>query len=198
MESEWASYAFQPETTVLRLRLRPFSVGHEILLSLEKSPFLFGGTFDWHDLFTAVLFCSQTFREGMALRQSPRKVQIFAYAWKWFLSGRLNIISEQKAFEKYIMEGSWCPNVCEPISGYETRELKAPKAFRLIPFLCAYLNMSESEAMDFPMSRAQAYAAAIDDKEGKIDLEGKGEKSITKFLAELEEKAKTDPSVWGS
>lgn len=201
MESEWASHAFQQEATVLSIRLRPYSCGHEILLSMERSPYLLGGKTDWHDLFTAVLICSQNFADGLKLIRSPRRVKLFAWIWRLSLKltmrGRLNLIGEGNRFSKYLEDNNWSPPVCEPVFGKNgARRLKAPKAFRLVPFLCSHLHLTEAQAFDFPMARAQSYQAAVDDKAGMIDLEGEEENNLLKFLEECEAKVARGEMKW--
>ena len=201
MERTWATSAFPFETTVLNLRLRPYSCGHEILLCRIGSPLILGGETTWNDLFVATLLCSMSFAEGLAAVQRPGKVRLQAFAWKLALrlNRKLRLAEELEKFRDYLTQGAWSPPTYELTKGYVSRELKAPRVYRLIPMLCARLGMSESEALDFPMARANAYQAADLDLAGSIDLEGgREESSLLKHLADLEARAAKGEDVWGS
>jgi len=201
MERSWATSAFPCETTVLNLRLRPYSCGHEVLLCRIGSPLVLGGESAWNDLFVATLICSMSFAEGLAAIQKPAKVRLHAVAWKIALklNRRLLLPSELSKFREYLAAGSWSPPTYELTTGYQTRTLKAPRVYRLIPMLCAKLGLTEREALDFPMARANAYQAADMDLAGNIDLEGgREETSLIKHLADLEARAAKGEDVWGS
>lgn len=196
METLWASQSYQAEHVVLRLRLRPYSCGHEANLSLIQSPFLFGGSPGLSDLLTAALLCSHTFEQGQALIRKPRKARLMCRAWGWLLF-RVNLSEELNRFRGYLHAGCWSPETARVISpGLNVRTLKAPRIYRLIPFLCSRLNLTESQAMNFPMARAHAYYAAMADKAGEIDLVD-GDDPLLEHLAELEARAEKGEKVWG-
>jgi len=198
MERDWALAAFPLETSVLKLRLRPYSCGHEILLCQINSPLVLGGELSWNDLFVAALICSQTFAEGRNLIVQPSKVKWFARAWGLVLRlSNCPLQVELKKLQAHIKTGSWAPETNELKTGYNTRTLKAPRVYRLIPLLFAKLGLSESEALDFPMARANAYAAAEADKEGTIDLRGgSNEDTLLSHLDDLEARAAKGENVW--
>jgi len=201
MERAWATSAFPSETTVLNLRLRPYSCGHEILLCRIGSPLILGGEATWNDLFVATLICSMTFKEGLAAVHKPAKVRLQAVAWKLALklNRKLLLPVEMEKFREYLSAGSWSPPTYELTTVYQTRTLKAPRVYRLVPMLCAKLGLTESEALDFPMARANAYQAAELDLAGNIDLEGGSEdSSLMKHLADLEARAAKGENVWDS
>lgn len=201
MESIWAMSAFPPEHAVLRLKLRPYCCGHEINLCQIQSPFVLGGQSDWDDLFTAALLCSQTFEEGQQLIRKPWKARNFARIWGWLLRWRMTpdmFHVELQKFRGYLNSGSWAPETNTVIAkGVEMRTLKAPRVYRLVPFLCAQLGMTETQALNFPIARAHAYYAALADKAGEIDLSGGGqEDALMKHLADLEARAEKGENVW--
>jgi hypothetical protein len=199
MERDWSIAAFPMETSVLKLRLRPYSSGHEILLCQIGSPFALGGNADWFDLFVAVLICSNTFADGRKLVCSPRKVRLFCRFWKWILKlSGCSLQAELAAFTQYLTDGRWSPPTNEiKGDGWTSRTLKAPRVYRLIPMLCSQLNLSRDEALDFPMAEAHTYSAALADRDGAIDLSGgSDEASLLKHLAELEARAAKGEPVW--
>jgi hypothetical protein len=198
MERDWSIAAFPQETTVLKLRLRPYSCGHEILLCQIGSSFALGGEVERSDFLLAALVCSQSFIESRKVVASPRKVKLFCRFWKWAL--RLtgcNFQAELASFNQYLADGRWAPPTNELRHGWTTRTLKAPRVYRLIPMLCSQLGLTEAQALDFPMSRANAYAAALADLDGTIDLSGgEDENTLIKHLADLEARAAKGEKVW--
>lgn len=198
MEQKWAEHALQREHVVLGLRLRPYSCGHELLLCHVNSPLVIGGENSWNDLFLAALICSQTFESGLQFILKPSKVKWFARVWAIALRfSKSPLHAERSKFGEYLLAGTWAPETNELKAGYSTRTLKAPRVYRLVPLLCSQLGMSEAEAMDFPMARANAYAAALADKDGTIDLRGGSEEeTLLKHLADLEARAEKGENVW--
>lgn len=202
-EREWAFAAFPEETTVLRLRLRPYSCGHEISLCQAQSPFLLGGREPTlPDLMLAALICSQTFAEGQKLLRDPKGGGWQVSLWKWLATRNRNQFAEELKFTDYLNAGTWSPaTVRNREPGMVYRELKAPRTWRLIPFLCRNLGLTEAEALDFPIARANAYFAAEADREGTIDLassEGDNttEGRLLAHLKDLEARAAKGENVW--
>ena len=212
METLWASQSFQRERVVLRLRLRPYACGHEVNLCQIQSPFVLGGDCTFHDLCTAVLLCSHTFEEGQKLIRNPYKAILMSRVWGWLMRalarhpdskrksdkplGPEMFHGELRKFQGYIYDGTWAPETHKVIGGYAaTRTLIAPRVYRLVPFLCASLGLTESQAMNFPMARANAYYAAMADRAGEIDLVD-GDDPLLKHLANLEARAEKGEKVW--
>lgn len=202
MEREWALAAFPLERSVLKLRLRPYSCGHEILLARLASPFVVGGSVTLSDLRIAVLICSQSFSDGFKLIHQPNIVRLFLAAWRLILMiSRVDQTKELDRFLEYLKAGRWFPETYDMSRspGWAIRRLKAPRVYRLIPLLCSELGLTEAEALDVPMARANAYAAAKSDRDGSIDLKGgEEEDALLKHLAELEARAEKGENVWGS
>lgn len=201
-ERAWAEAAFPEEITVLRLRLRPYSCGHEILLSRMESPFLTGKEPAITDLMLAALICSQNYADGLKLLRDPNGGGWQVSLWRRLALRCRNPFAEELAFTGYLDRGCWSPaTVRSREKGVVYRELKAPRVWRLIPFLCRNLGLSETEALDFPLARANAYYAAEADREGTIELESEaGDKTsdgiLMAHLADLEARAAKGENVW--
>ena len=195
-EREWAVNAFPPEVIVLNLRLRSYSCGHEVLLSRIASPFLFGSPATRVELFTAALLCSMSYEQGEKFMRKP-KLGLFGHLWGRLLDDS-RIEEQTLAFTEYLLAGSWSPPTNAMVGkGYASRELKAPRVYRLINFVCANLGLSIDAAMDFPMSRANAHYAANADLEGTIDLSGgRAENDLLRHLADMEARAEKGENVW--
>jgi len=195
MDAIWAAAAFPDEYTVLSIRLRPYCSGHELLLHRIESPVVTGKPSDWLDIFMAVLICSQSFEDGQKVLRKPKKIRWMVRWWK-LLSRKYDLRIEAAKFSGYLHAGMWTPEVNQPIGKDDVRQLKAPRAFRLIPFLCSNLGLSESEAINFPIARACAYYGAIGDRAGEIDLVGDGEITILDHLKKLEDLAAAGGNPW--
>lgn len=198
-EREWAEAAFPPDVTVLKLRLRPYSCGHELTLSQAGSPFLTGArepTF--LDLMLAVLVCSQTFAEGRKILQQRSGGGMAVSLWGLLARRTRDKFAEETKFIDYLTRGTWSPPTAKTIGrGISYRELKAPRVWRLVPFLCRHAGLSEAQAWDYPVARANALYAAELDRTGEIDLAGgRVESSLLEHLANLEARAAKGENVW--
>lgn len=62
---------------ILGVRLRPFSLGHVVLLNRIESPFIVGGTLPtFDDLAFAVLVCSKNYEDGLRSIEDPNLPKI--------------------------------------------------------------------------------------------------------------------------
>lgn len=103
--------------TILGLRLRPFSIGHLILLHRINSPFVCEGErLDYHALASAVFICSRTYEdalEGIDDPDLPRAMRKWAKkvtGARWWRRGKsVNLIEKWAEFERYMREGDWTP-----------------------------------------------------------------------------------------
>jgi hypothetical protein len=195
MDAIWAAAAFPNEFTVFSVRLRPFCSGHEILLHRIESPIVLGKPAEWLDIFLAVLICSQSFEDGLKIMRKPRKLRWLVRFWRLFMR-KQDLRIEAAKFTGYLNSGMWTPDTSEAVGKEDVRKLKAPRAFRLIPFLCSNLNMSESEALNFPIARACAYYGALGDKDGEIDLVGETDISLIERLKALEKLSAEGKDPW--
>lgn len=202
-EREWATAAFPEETAILSLRLRPYSCGHEITLCQMQSPFVTGNREPTlPDLMMAALVCSQSFADGQKLLRDPKGGGWQVTLWRWLALRHKNPFAEELKFTEYLNRGAWSPATARSREkGWVYRELKAPRVWRLIPFLCRNLGLTESEALDFPLARANAYFAAEADREGTIELASEAgdntqDGQLLAHLKNLEERAAKGEPVW--
>lgn len=201
-EREWAEAAFPEEVTVLRLRLRPYSCGHEILLCRIGSPFITGKEPTITDLMLAALICSQSYTEALRLLRDPKGGGWQVGLWRRLAMRCRNPFAEELAFIEYLNRGSWSPETVRTREkGWSYRELKAPRVWRLIPFLCRNLGLNEEQALDFPLARANAYFAAEADRDGTIELaseagDNTADGKLMAHLADLEARAAKGEKVW--
>lgn len=204
MNADWYAAAVPSEpVTVLKLRLRPYCLGHEILLTRLGSPFTSGQSPESEAqslksdadlraaLLLAALVCSQTWEDACRSLHSPL-LGTFLRIWRLRLPFRLKTLDARLRtdlirFVNYIRAGSWMPEINPPKPG-RGRSLKSPWPFRLAVILMRELNLTESEALNLPMARAATYYAALGDLEGTVDLFGAEDQALLDKVAELERK----------
>lgn len=199
LEREWAEAAFPPEVTVLNLRLRPYCCGHELTLSQAESPFLLGHREpQFKDLMLAALVCSQSFTQGRKILTKPNGGGIAVSLWGCIARRTRHAYVEETKFIEYLERGTWSPATAKSVGkGVSYRELKAPRVWRLVPFLCNHVGLTEAQAWDYPIARANALYAAELDRAGSIDLAGgRVEDSLMQHLADLEARAAKGENVW--
>jgi hypothetical protein len=187
MDGEWINAILADrEFSCLRLRLRPYSIGHEILLSRIESPFVTGSAATLPDLLLACMVCSQTFENGRKLTSSPSLMDlIFMRLWRWRL-GKFDALAEMDKFETYRSEAMWIPDILVPLG--TGRALNSPWPLRLLVTLMQRFHMTEDQALNTPMVKATALWAVLGDVRGDIEIEGEGIKSLSKYTQELEAK----------
>ena len=142
--------------TVLRKRLRDFSLGHAYLLEALESPFMVGGKVGLGDLAVAVLVCSKTFAKAREFLMLPPPLLIKkAERWGWWcrLMG-VKLDHEMAEFKNYILAYTETPEAFEA-KGKKGRDSAVPMAVRIAWQLMD--RMSEDDAWNCPMSRALTY-----------------------------------------
>lgn len=203
LERVWARAAFPPQSTVLNLRLRPYSCGHELLLARAGSPLVNPGgkaeDITWDDIFLAVLICSQDFSDGCAMMDRGHP-GVALWAWKGVLklNRKLSLTEEANKFAAYLHASTWTPDTNSG-GGGTSRTLKAPRVWRMVPFLCDRLGMSEAEAWDYPLVKASLVYAAEMDRLGHIDLAGgREETALINMVEEMDARAAKGDNAWES
>jgi hypothetical protein len=138
--------------TLLGLRLRPFSLGHVIIL--------IGGQPDFNDLAASVFVCSQTYADGLASFNDP-DLPRFMSKWAAKLMGiswltklglskpkLIDFPAKCAAFAKYIEDGSKMP--AYDYNPDEVRSMECPGAQLVKASLMSEMNFTETELLDRP------------------------------------------------
>lgn len=149
--------------TLLGLRLRPFSLGHNLLLHRIESAFVVGGKVGYDDLAASVLICAQTYREAVACFDDP-KLRRFMLKWHRKLTGDVwwrralrltvrpvDLKAKSEAFTKYIEDGSRMPYYDVPADRVGESQIESIHAVQLA--LMAKTTLTEAELMDRPWGR---------------------------------------------
>lgn len=195
-----------PEPVVLLgLRLRPYSLGHVILLHRIESAFVTGdGPVTIGDLAMSVLVCAHPYKEALALLDEPR-LDKFMLRWHarltaptWWLrlrgqSRALDLKAKASAFAEYIEAGSKQPYYSYDVSKQGKSQLETVHAVQIT--LMSKTTLTEAELLDRPWGRCLFdYLAlqAMDDKVTLMSEEGKSSiHEAKKFAEELAEKLAT-------
>jgi hypothetical protein len=193
-EAALAIAALPAPTFLLGLRLRPYSLGHDLLLIREESNQRSDQgprdsvhtTFD--ALIKAALICSQSWEEYRRMNSDPF-LQFKLWLWKKRLDRmRLDPLAELKRFTEYREQGSLefpISDILKP--GQKTGRLAgAPFLLRLNQFLQIHLRKSEAEAWDYPLGLAKMRMEAFYETEGAIDIYNQQDREFDDFVAEQE------------
>ncbi len=150
----------------LGLQLRPYSLGHDIILHALDNAFTQGRR-DINDLLIGVFICSQSYRDWERASKSIW-LPVFLKVWGWFIRKR-DFRVESEIFEQYLLAGNDCPDVNQNVSA-EQRELAMPWQERLKVMLMVKLHLTEQEALDRPLALSNMDWCCLGELDGTINL----------------------------
>lgn len=149
--------------TILGLRLRPFSLGHVLLLHRVKSAFLVHteGAPTYEDLALSVLICSQTYEENLETFNDPSLPE-FMRRWHDRITGAdsiwcklgfrkarlIDLAQKCSEFTDYIRDGSRIPDY--DFNPGDFQEMACPSVEIIKVTLMRDMHFSEREIMDRP------------------------------------------------
>ncbi len=170
MESDFAgSLLDAPQPTIIGVRMRPFSLGHKMLLARIGSAFVTRAMFPtFDDLISTTCICAHTWEENQKLLRSKWRQRITLRVWGTF-AGRFDVPGAVVALWRYVNVGMSYPVDIDPPKQGEGRELCAPSSARLLLFL-RRSGFSETEAMNLPLPFAHWLDAAGAEEDGKLNL----------------------------
>jgi len=159
MSAEFYNAAIPEPVAILGVRLRPFSLGHVLLLNRFSNAFGTGTSPAIEDLIQAIVICSQKYADALADMDNPKLPQIVA-AWQRKLAprNRLGFRSpglgfspgaEVGRFSEYVRAGSTFPlfTVKENHQGDATG---LPMVQSVKVLLQSKMNFTEAEVLDRP------------------------------------------------
>ena len=159
--------------TIYGIRLRPFSLGHWLLLDRVKSRVISGGLISPSDLATCLWICSnkasdliENFGSGMKLSWRLKAKRIVVGA----ILSHATFISRRALFFAYLEEACKPPNHY-PIQGEKTKEITAPFVINIMRALKSS-GYTRSEALNAPMKQARfEHLAALEEvTRGKLSF----------------------------
>lgn len=174
--------------SVLKLPLRPLSIGHLILLEQTGNPFLSADCpahiFILPQLMEAALICSQTFEESQAM-DADLLLGLKIKIWAWRIR-KYETVKEAQLFKEYIKEGMREP-IMRPGNG---RTPGAPWYLQLKRFLRTHYELTESQALNYPYSKAVWEFCDIYESEGQAEIRNTTELEHFASVAAYDEKVK--------
>lgn len=154
-----------PTPKIIGVGMRPFSVGHSLLLEQIESSFVCGTFPTYDDLVSTAFICAHDWRENKKLLRSPLRRWMTCWLWGK-LAGNFDIAKAVIELHQYIQDGNEFPEVRKKDG---MRSLSMPHSARLYTFLRG-LGMGEDESMNFPMRAANILYCAEQEQTGRLEL----------------------------
>jgi len=150
----WYRAWVEPMTAkVMGVRLRPYTVGHEIALSWLQSPLVTGGNVGPADLMTAVyICCHEDAREGVQTLFSLKTKLAFAI-WAR-LERKAVVLDEIKRFNEYRQRSRWYPSLFGSDDKAGKHKIGAPLEFVIVRNLCTNYNYTVDQVLKMPLQQA--------------------------------------------
>lgn len=204
MADKFLEAAIPEPVRVFGLRLRPFSLGHLLLLDRLGSPYIRGGNIGINDLLLAVWICARGFRENTELLDSSEfwsKVK----AWKrsvvigrWLLAltlRKFEFAPRFVAFHNYMRSGQEIPKYFFE-SGKFSQSMGAPWMQTVRVRAIRDLGYSQDEVMDMPLSLLLWDYITLSELDGNVRIFDKQEhEEMTKAADEFHERMKKRGAV---
>jgi len=172
---------------VLGLLLRPYSIGHELLIQADSSDFAKPET----ALISLVWICSNSWKENTRNRLDPL---MSLKLWLWRRRcGRRDFKKELEKFQAYREEGSLefpLSELIETDGRRRGRATGAPFLLKLQQFVCFHFKLSESEAWDYPFGMAKMHWSCMAEEEGGIKIRNEHDESFEAYIEEQERKGR--------
>jgi len=147
--------------------MRPFGLGHRLLLEQIESGFVGQSFPTYADLISGAFICAHSWAENQLLLRSPFRRWLMLKTWG-LLAGRFNVPAAMVSFHAYARDGDTFPEVQQKPSS-EVRQLASPRLARLYLFLRSK-GFSEQETMDMPLNVANLLYCTDAEQEGRLDL----------------------------
>lgn len=160
MSAEFYTAAIPEPVAILGVRLRPFSLGHVLLLNRFGNAFGAGGTSPAiEDLIQAIVICSQRYADALAEMDNPKLPEIVA-AWQRKLAPRNRLgfrvaglgfspAVEILRFAEYVRAGSSFPLFTVKES-HQGEAMGVPMVQSVKVLLQSKMGFSEAEVLDRP------------------------------------------------
>jgi hypothetical protein len=186
-----AQAALPAPARICGIPLRRYSLGHELFLIREKSPFLFGGFVSPGDLLEVIWICASDY-EGCQRSQST-----WLYLFKlWLVKRAVQRSIKRKTFEREVAafreyRESGClefplSDVIKPGAAIP-RSPGTPFPLRLQQFLMVTLRLNENEAWDYPVGMAKCRWAAHWEEQAGLEVYNEDNAEMDRQIREASE-----------
>jgi hypothetical protein len=192
----FADAARPSDRVVLKLLMRPYSVGHELLLLKQRNPLL-SPSFDAllesrkrEAVLQAANVCNQTWAENLFTPGTWWEKRRYRRNWeKWDLAVQdVDWETEIMAMRDYMSKGSLGPPI-EVADGPAGRAPGAPFHAGLIQFLINTLRLPHVEVCDYPFGLAKFHYYTHAEAQGAIKIINLAEYEFEDFCRREDAKA---------
>ena len=165
------------------MRLRPYSLGHELWLIREQNPLALevGGDVTAKALLEAALICSQSHAECERMSRDwflPLKLKLWT---RRIQKGRFNYFDELESFRIHQASCSVSFKCSRPSRPTPSRAMGTPFVLRLNQFLIEILRLTEAQAWDYPFGLAQMRFQAHHEEQGALEVENPHDASFDEY-----------------
>lgn len=176
---------FDAPHTVLKRRLKPFSLRHAFVLAAGDNELMGGSDPTIGDLYQAVEVCSR----DSSYFFSDAKPGIIRRWWWELRCKKLDIVAEFLAFKEYVEDYMAAPSVWTDESKGGSKAAKCNWIISTIAGLMKQLGMSREEAWNMPPGQAMwmLVAAYESDPNVKIDIMSDEEIQAVALLAAMDD-----------
>jgi hypothetical protein len=157
-----------PQPKIIGVRMKPYALGHSVLLTEIDSAFVAGRFPTFEELIAAAFICAHSWEENQTLLRSRLKRWATLKVWGT-LAGKFDIPSATISMLQHIRSGDVYPDTEPPEHPENVRELSSPAIARTYLFLRAS-GFSESEAWNMPCNVANWLHASKAEEDGRITL----------------------------
>lgn len=186
--------AFPEPYTILGQRLKPFSLGHYILLRRLKSPFVSDKQEESSvgDLIVGVIVCSRNYSGASEIICDFDKMEVEAQR-VGELNSKSGVAENQNEaiariilFNKYVVDGSAMPGYFLDNEGDYDRKLNQHWSQSVLLSLISNCGYTRDEALNCPLSQAFFDHLAFMETEGSIKLMSEEELEEVRLLENME------------
>lgn len=176
---------------VLGLLLKPYSLGHDLLLAESGNPLASKNACDPLYLSRAVLICCQNWAENQRTYKDPL-LGIKLAIWR-LRTRRVFFKQELATFVKYRDAGCLelpLSGVARPNSGPAPRPSGSPFVLRVQQWLMTTLHFSEAQSWDYPYGLAVMRWQCHWEQDGGLEVYNTNDAEFDQFVAEQEKKGR--------
>jgi hypothetical protein len=175
LREEYLKAVLPDRHAVLGVRLRPYSLGHDLLLERLGSPFYtLASVPDFTDLALAVNVCAREFHAADEWLNSPglpAEMKAFAKSIVRDCKSKLDVPAKVDAFVEYVAAGKRVPEFRWQESEHtEVIALESPTVQVVKVALMARLGYTEAEALNCPYGLAWWNYVTLFEVEGRMRL----------------------------
>jgi hypothetical protein len=142
--------------TALGKKLRPFSLGHRLILERENSAFVTGAPVTFPELIFAIAICSHDYAGALRFLNSPLSFLMLKWwgfkVWLAVKFGGHDLGKSAAHFAEYISHGSRTPNVS--VKENKNEPMRCPFSALVKVYLQSRLGYSAAEVVNIPWGQA--------------------------------------------